>query len=196
MSNNKLNLQNDVILDACSMISLYATGDLDAILRCIPRQVYIASYVEKIELKALYNPNTKEFDMPIDLQSVKQNGLLKVVEPVSRTEKLDAVNFAYDMSMKKPGKNTGEAITGSIAKSRSWMMITDDVDATKFFTDPSNTVQMTTTLHIMQHWSESNDASWTQVQTALKRIHIHARYGPPPKNHPLIAWWSSYKVMS
>jgi len=194
VSNNTLDLQNDVILDACSMISLYATGDLDAILRCIPKQVYIASYVENVEVKDLYNPDTNEVDIPIDLQPVKLNGLLKVVKPTA-DEATDAVNFASEMSKKKRGKNTGEAITGAIAGSRSWIMVTDDIDATKFFADPSHNLQMTTTLHILHHWSQSINPSWTQVQMALKRIRIQARYGPPPKKHPLLAWWSSYKII-
>lgn len=111
-------LQNDVILDACSVYSLYATSRFDEILRWIPGQVYIASHVERNEVKQLYNPATGASDIEIDLSKSKTSGLLLVTKPAGGGEALDAVNFAAAMSKNKPGKNTGEAITGAIAKAR------------------------------------------------------------------------------
>ena len=83
MSVTTLNLlQKDVILDACSVYALYATGQFDTILKWIPGQVYLASYVEKVEVKELYNPKTGAFDIPVDLSGVKNNGLLIVTKPL------------------------------------------------------------------------------------------------------------------
>src|SRR5882724_7587572 len=107
-------LQNDVILDACSVYCLYASNRFTEILSWIPGQVYVASYVETVEVKELYNPTTGDFDIPVDLSAAKNSGLLIVTKPQPGTEATDAVNFASAMSTAKQGKNTGEAITGAI----------------------------------------------------------------------------------
>lgn len=195
MSVTTLNLlQKDVILDACSVYALYATGQFDTILKWIPGQVYLASYVEKVEVKELYNPKTGAFDIPVDLSGVKNNGLLIVTKPQPGVEAQDAVNFANAMSTKKPGKNTGEAICGAIAKSRNWTMITDDVNATDFLTGQGLGNNLATTLHIIECWSNSNSIASNVVKHCLELIRVHARYGPPPKVHPLLAWWLSFNI--
>jgi hypothetical protein len=187
-------IQRDVILDACSVYSLYATSRFADVLRWIPGQVYLASYVEKIEVKQLFNPITNDFDIPIDLLNVKNMGLLRITKPQAGTESLDAVNFASAMSTKKPGKNTGEAITGAIAKSRNMVMVTDDVNATDFLIKQGIYNSLTTTLHIIECWSRSTGVPWDDVKHALEKVRLHARYGPPPNNHPLLQWWQSYKI--
>lgn len=187
-------LQNAVILDACSLISLYATGHFEPVLQCISGQVYLASYVERVEIKQLFNPATGDFDIPIDLTRVKSNGLLLITKPREGAEALDAVNFASAMSTKTPGKNTGEAITGAVAKSRNWTMVTDDVAATDFLAKQGLANRLTTTLHVIKFWSQSDNPACGDVQQALDNVRLYARYGPPPQNHPLLSWWLGFQV--
>src|SRR5258708_528484 len=185
-------LQRDVILDACSVYSLYATNRFTDILNWIPGQVYVASYVETVEVKQLYNPATNAFDIPVDLSRAKNSGLLIITKPQPGTEALDAVNLASAMSTTKLGKNTGEAITGAIAKARNWTMITDDVNAADFLTKQGLGNNLTTSLHLIECWSRLLSLSSTDIKQILDNIRLHARYGPPPKNHPLLAWWQSF----
>lgn len=187
-------LQSSVILDACSVYSLYATGRITDILSWIPGQVYLASYVETVEIKQLYNPITDEFDIPVDLSGAKHSGLLIITKPKPGVESANAVSFAFAMSTNKPGKNSGEAITGAIAGSRNWTMVTDDVDATDFLTTQGLGSNLTSTLHIIEFWSRSVGIPWAEVKEALEFIRLHACYGPPPKHHPLLSWWLSYGI--
>ena len=193
-TNTAVLLQKDIILDACSIYSLYATGQFIPILECIPSQIYVASYVENVELKQLYNPVTDSCDIPIDLAAAKQASLILVAKPQAGPEALDAVNFAAGMSKKRIGKNTGEAISGAIAKTRNWGIVTDDVDASHFLSQQGLASSLTTTLHILEFWSNVASPSWSDIQQALQRVRVHARYGPPPKDHPLLTWWHSFKI--
>lgn len=193
---SEIALQQSIILDACSVISLYATGQMKPILACIPGQVHIATYVEAREVNTLFNPTTDDFDIPIQLDSLKEDELLHVVRPQSGAEATDAVNFAVLMSKGKGSKNTGEAITGAIAKARDWTMVTDDNDAMDFLSETPHDVVITTTLHIIQYWSQVDKLSRDQTRDALRLIRDYARYGPPPKKHPLRTWWDGFDVLS
>lgn len=187
-------LKRNVILDACSVYSLYATGQFIPILECIPSQVYIASHVENVEVKQLYNPETNDCDIPIDLSLAKQKSLIMTTKPNAGIEALDAISFAAAMRKKKINKNSGEAVSGAIAKSRGWAMVTDDVDATSFLAQQGLESSLTTTLHMLEFWANVASPLWSDIQQALQCIRLHARYGPPPKNHPLLAWWQSFKI--
>jgi len=154
--------------------------------------VYVASYVETVEVKELYNPTTGDFDIPVDLSAAKNSGLLIVTKPQPGTEATDAVNFASAMSTAKQGKNTGEAITGAIAKARNWTMVTDDVNAADFLTKQGLGSRLTTSLHLIECWSRLVSLPSTDIKQILDIIRLHARYGPPPKNHPLLPWWQSF----
>lgn len=187
-------LQRQVILDACSVISLYATDISDQILGSFSGQVHVTSYVEKREVKELFNPVTEQSDIPIDLHALKASGLIKIVRPSPGQESEDAVNYAVQMGNGIVGKNTGEAISGAIAKNRNWIFVTDDVKATKFFVEQPHLLDVTTTLHLIQYWEQVARKSKQDVQLALQKIKKFALYGPPPKSHPLLNWWQNYNV--
>lgn len=180
-------LCNSTILDACSVYSLYATGQMANILTWVPGQVYIASYVKNVEIKHLYNPLTDRCDIPIDLTDILSSRLLIVTRPAGDAENQDAITFATGMSSKKPGKNTGEAISGAIARARKWSMVTDDVPATNYLAHYIGS-SLLTTLHVIQWWSIASALGRNSITEILKRVLIHARYRPPIQ-HPLYEWW-------
>ena len=185
-------MQKDMILDACTLISLSATGQLPSILNCLPGEIYVSSFVEKVEVKYLFNPVTDESDIKIDLNSVKAQQLLKVTRPTP-SEALDVLHFVSILTQKIPGKNTGEAVSGAIAKSRNWTMATDDKGAIEFFSEPLQKVGIVTTFDIVKYWIDAQALPWADIQQILHLIKVHARYGPPPKTHHLRAWWHSFK---
>lgn len=187
-------LQKPTILDACSAISLSATNRIESILRCMNCDIYIAEHVKRREVKFLFNPVTQLYDIPIDLEPMHTLGLMQTTTWTPGQEALDVLNFAAYMSKGKPSKNMGEAISGAIALSRDWTMVTDDVDATKFFNEPSHRLSLLTTMDLIRYWEVSNKIPALEVGEALRSIRNNARYGPPPKNHHLLSWWLSFGI--
>lgn len=189
-------LQQPVILDACTAISLASTDRIESICTCMNCEIYIAEYVKRREVEStfLFNPVTQLDDIPINLGALHAVGLMQTTTWAKGQEAADVVNFAADMNRGKASKNQGEAISGAIALSRGWTLVTDDVDATNFFSEPPHQVSLLTTLDLIQYWEVTNNIPAAEIGEVLRRIRNHARYGPPPKNHHLLQWWLRFGI--
>jgi hypothetical protein len=74
-------LHNGIILDACCVINLYASGQIRSILTAIPKSVAVAAYVRKREALYIYSRSLGAKDMSspkekIDLQPLIDDNLL------------------------------------------------------------------------------------------------------------------------
>src|SRR5260221_6470634 len=133
-------LHEGIILDACCVINIYASGQMRAILNSIPKSVAVAAFVQKREARYIYgNPlgkgDTSKPNERINLQPFIQDKLLIIVSPNSTDENDDAVHFGRSI-------DTGEAISGAIAKSRNWSIALDDRDAIAFFSATISHIQL------------------------------------------------------
>jgi hypothetical protein len=103
--------QDCIILDACCIINLYASGQMGDILKSISKSVVVAAYVRDEEALRIFcgqaGNGTEEYER-IDLQPFIDCGLLRVVTPETEAENITFVNFAATL-------DDGEAITGAIA---------------------------------------------------------------------------------
>src|SRR5579864_9139024 len=86
-----------VILDACVIINLYASGYMRSILESIPNPVSIAAYVHEMEAHRIYTgPDedvTKETEL-INLQPFVDSKLLQVVLLEDGPEANTVVSFS------------------------------------------------------------------------------------------------------
>jgi hypothetical protein len=176
-----------LILDASCIISLYATGQMEAILRSIPRSVTVAAFVLDHEALWVYSgPDEaiKQAKAEIDLQPFIEAGLLKVVTIDSHAEATLQINFAAEI-------DDGEAVTGAIALHRNWAIAVDDKKARALFGREAGHLQLLYTLELVQHWAETARPSSETISAALENIYKRAVY-QPGQNHPLYAWWLKY----
>jgi hypothetical protein len=192
-------LQDDLILDACSCISLAASDRIEVILQSVPRIVYLAEYVLNREIKCLHNPATNLDDIPVDLTPCISAGLLTIVTP-TEDESLEVFElvdvFKEHKSARKskatfPEKDSGEVVSGAIAKARKLTLVTDDKDAISILCQPPYNIRVIPTLSLIHHWSEQNKIPHSEMKEVLYRIKVHGRYVPGP-DHPFMPWWQKF----
>ena len=181
--------QDGIILDACCIINLYASGQMDGILQSISKSVAVAAYVRDEEaLRIFGEPEgnvTRKYER-IDLQPFIDCGLLTVVLPETEAENITFINFAAALG------GDGEAITGAIAFHRNWSIGTDDRKAISFFAQNIPQLQVITTPELIKDWVDTTHPSFEIIHATLQRIRARARYEPHPK-HRLYDWWQKRK---
>lgn len=158
-----------IILDACCVITLYESGQMEAILRATGQQVVLASYVHEVEIRRA------------DLGPLIDAGTILIVSPRNETEENAYVNFAVEL-------DDGEAVTGAIAIHRNWAIATDEAKATAYFSRVAPRLEIASTPDLVKHWVEQVKPAREEVRAVLQRIELRARYQPGP-NHPLRGWW-------
>jgi len=179
-------LQDCVILDACCIINLYASGRMGDILRSLASSAAVAAYVRDEETIRIYSGSSeqaKKYEM-INLEPFIACNLLTIVSPESRAENNTFVRFAATLG-------NGEAVTGAIALHRNWSICSDDRKAVAFFARNTPHLQLISTLELVKHWVDTSDVSFAIVHEALHNMRIQARYAPIA-NHKLYGWWKRY----
>jgi len=179
-----------IILDACCVINLYASGYMRNILESIPKQFAIAAYVRYNESNRIYSgpPNDpiKETEL-LNLQPLVDDELLQIVSPENEAEE----NTVIDLSSSR-AIDTGEAITAAIAMHRQWSLATDDRGAISFFIRNIPQLHLISTLDLLKHWVDTMYPQPSIVSAVLENIHNRARY-KPHNTHCLYRWWEYYK---
>jgi predicted nucleic acid-binding protein len=182
-----------IILDACCVINLYASGYMRNILASIPKQVAVAAYVLDEESNKIYagplDDPTRETEL-INLQPFIDDNLIHVVSLECEAEENRVVNFS---SVRRLG--TGEAITAAIAIQRQWSLATDDRSARSFFMRSEPALHLISTLDLLKCWVDTTRPQPAAVSTVLENIQIRARY-KPHNTHHLYGWWECHKSES
>jgi hypothetical protein len=180
--------QDCIILDACCIINLYASGEMESILKAISKSVAVAAYVRDHEalriLSGVDGAVTQRFEQ-IDLQPLIDCGLLVVVSPESEAENIAFVNFAVVL-------DDGEAITGAIALHRNWSIGSDDRKAISFFNQHAPHLQMISTPELVKYWVDIAHPPLETIRLALQKIRLKAKYEPHLR-HKLYLWWQKHK---
>jgi predicted nucleic acid-binding protein len=170
-----------VILDACCIINLAASGHLLAILRSIPGQVAVTQVVKEEELKTLQILEDGENEAAIQFEQGIIQGLAIIVDFESDAEAELFVNYAAVL-------DDGESATCAIALHRGWAIATDDKKAIALMKREASHLQMFSTLQIIKHWAEKTALDASALRETLNAIRFKGRY-LPPKSDPLRGWW-------
>ena len=167
-----------VLLDACCVINLYATGQFGEILSALPYQFGIA---RKVGEESLYVriPGTREKN-PINLTQWIIDGVLAEYD-LEDEEKESAVYLATQV-------DDGEAATISIAHHRDFAIATDDQKAIDLI--QSLSLIYMTTLSLLKEWSDACEIQEIEMSRILHHIRTKAVY-EPPRADPLRSWWES-----
>ena len=166
-----------LLLDACVVLSLYATGWFEEILAAAAPGAVVA---ETVAREALYVHATVEGEraiVGIDLSPAVASGLLSIVDFADEAEAAAFVDLALDL-------DDGEAASAAIAIHRGWRLATDDRKAIRLV---SGRTEIVGTLDLLRDWSNRRNIDDGTVRVVFERIR-HRRYAPAP-NHPHRAWW-------
>jgi hypothetical protein len=184
MSADELFPYAGIVLDACVVINVFASGQIASILESLSRPVAIAAFVHEKEALNIYagpNDDVTAAVEAIDLQPFIEQKLLQVVPH-------DSQELATMLSISEACIDTGEAISGAIAMHRSWSLATDDNMALSFFTRKVPELHLASTLTLLKHWAEAIQPHPAVIAGALTNIRKRARY-VPHHNHKLYQWW-------
>ena len=178
--------QGNMILDACCVINLYATGRMAEIMDALPQAVFVSDYVKDREALAIYESTDdtalqERRKETIDIEPLMQSGSLSSIALDCDKEGELFVRLAERI-------DDGEAHTGAIAISRDWSVATDDGKAIKVLTQMSPRIQIVQTPDIIKFWAEHTRAGIELVRQTLLNIELRANY-LPSKKHPLKKWW-------
>ncbi len=177
--------RSPIVLDACCLLNISASGQFTSILESIPAQVVVTEVVrerELITLTCLQEQESQGKSNIIEFEQSIENELLLVVDFESEREEELFVNYVAEM------KDDGESATLAIGVNRGWAIATDDRKAISFAKTESNSLKIFSTLDIIKNWADSNKASQSQLREVLTAIRVQGRY-IPHKNHPLLSWW-------
>ncbi len=172
---------DDVVIDACCMINLYAAGDLRTRLLTPGRKWYVPSVVlsESLYIHQVQSDGTT-VKIAIELQSLIDDGTVHSCDPAEGAELELYVDFATKI-------DDGEAMALAIAKSRDWTVATDDRKAIRLAGEHS--ISILTTPDLMKSWADSTDASPEELRQALHQIEQLATFSPSSRHH-LHKWWN------
>jgi predicted nucleic acid-binding protein len=169
------------ILDACVLINLLASGEIEGILRVAARDSLICSAVEQ---ESIYL-RTGDPHTPLELIELKpliDSGLLTICRIESDHEAQLYVDYASAL-------DDGEAMSLAIALTRDLVLATDERKARRLFSEAAGDQErLTSTSALVRHWAEAERIPADRVKTALTRIEERARYQPPTTDENY-QWW-------
>lgn len=167
------------LLDACAVLSLYATRRMEDVLGA---SLISAAITDIAVREALYIRKIVDEEIErerVELSPLVASGLLKVVQADNENELNAFIDLAVEL-------DDGEAMSAALAISREWILVTDDRKAERLL---HGRVQLRPTLAIIKEWSEADHISTSELRIALTGI--DQRGYRPASHHPLDEWWES-----
>ena len=137
-----------IILDACVLMNLYASRQMENILSAITEIFTVATYVMKYEAITVYKKSKYELPQetePIQLQAWIDKGLIFTVDLESDDERASFISFSTQRL------DDGEAATMAIAQHRNWAVATDDHRAIRIFSSHNTDIQIISTPELVKH---------------------------------------------
>ena len=173
-----------LLLDASTLLNLYATGRLREIASAGPNRFAVAEYVLREE--ALFVWQQKSVDeapepVPLELSPLIEDGLIEVMTLHAGEEVETFVNFALSI-------DDGEAITGALAFHRGCAVATDDRKARRVIAERAPLVPLVSTLDLLSEWAETAQLPTRDVRQVMEAMRSSASYVPGPRD-PRFEWW-------
>ena len=168
----------DTVIDACCLVNFCAVDASLSFLGEFGLSWRLALAAQKEGVYIRVSPGSHE-TIRIDVNPAVQAGLVETCLPTDGAETDLYVLLAQDL-------DDGEAMSLAIAKSRGWMLATDDRKARRKAEELG--VRTLTTPELMRRWAERNKRPTRVVADALRRIEALARF-TPARTAPEFAWW-------
>lgn len=171
-----------LIIDACVLLNLIATGMLEQILEIAAQKSLICVLVQKesLFLRSETEPNET---VPVKLEPLIDAGVLTVCDFENDDERQLFVNLALKL-------DDGEAMTLAIALSRNYDVATDDKKARRVFTEQvHNNQSMTSTSQLIRDCAEEKNVNLAKLKQILQQVELKARF-QPPKSDVNFQWWN------
>lgn len=171
-----------VLLNACCLLNLYATGRIRDIFQVPSVRFAVA---ERAAAETLYVRRGGSGDdagahEPVDLQPLVAEGLLQIVYLEEEDEAATFVQFAVEL-------DDGETMTCALAVHRDAAVATDDRKALRVLGVRAPEEHVYTTAQIIKHWAEADQVAGPDLKQVLMAVHERARFAPG-KHDQLQSW--------
>ncbi|NJN46332.1 MAG: hypothetical protein HC808_07490 [Candidatus Competibacteraceae bacterium] len=171
-----------LILDACCIINLHASGKIVDILSAMPVPIVMSETVRRFELLSFQKLDALSASPAGNFQTAIDGGLITVADFETEEERANFVNYAAVLG------DDGEAATFAIAAARGYAIATDDRKAFNFAAQELPHLPLINTPHLVKQWVDNSDTRGQEHREVLRNIRQYGRY-LPPKTHSLYAWW-------
>lgn len=162
-----------VILDACGLLNLYASGQFVPILTSLPHDWYFPAAVER-ESQRYRQPDPTDPEkliiLPIDLAPAIDAAVLTRCDCQGDEETELYVELAARIG------DDGESMGLAIAICRGWSVLTDDKKARRIAKDYG--VDTLDTTEVMKAWAEITELSAAELLLILQAIERFANFRP------------------
>lgn len=186
-----------VLLDACCLINLFASGHGEEILRALPHRWAIARYVVEeeileIEVEALDEanepPNSTRTRRPLRplLAELLEKGLMEELDVGSEEEQAELVRFAAEL-------DDGEAHTCALAIVRHGRVATDDRKAIRVLRSAWKSrghegEPVLRTSELLFSWADAQRIARPNLVRIVRAIARQASFFPP-RSDPYLERW-------
>jgi|CXWL01.1.fsa_nt_gi predicted nucleic acid-binding protein len=170
------------IVDSCSLINLHSGWGGLAELRAIGGNWHVCEAVlEESEYAREYGLDGVPTIVELNLPALVSDGLLAEVRAESEQELEDYVVFASEI-------DDGEAQALAIAKSRGYVLLTDDRKALKIANREDVGVRTICTATVLQRWAGLSPENEGRLPSIIARIEDLGRFRPH-KDSSDYKWW-------
>jgi predicted nucleic acid-binding protein len=172
-----------VLLDACTVVSLYACRRMADILGATEGTVAIAELVAgeaQYVFRGGDGEDARERE-PVDLRPLIASGRLIVISTDDESELLTFIDLTRELG-------DGEAMTAALSIHRRATVVTDDRKAERVLTGRG--VPLRSTLDVIKVWADRRQIVATELRTILIDLRQRGTY-EPRRQHPLRLWWDS-----
>lgn len=175
-----------LLLDACCLLNLYATGYLREIASSLPVEFGVTDYVATVEvlfLRKSGEPGDEELSEPVDIRPLINDDVIRLFCLEHSDEKTKYIDLAVFM-------DDGEAETGAIAFHRGFAVASDDRKARNILGVAAPSVRLVSTLELLKEWAEATGISDSKLQKAFHMMETRASF-ILGKRDSLFSWWKS-----
>jgi len=173
--------EESVLLDACSLLNIYGTGEMESIIRTLPFRVAVGVRARR-EAQWIRVEGEEERE-PVDIQPLVDTRLV-VIEELQSQEEID---LFVELGLLL---DDGEAEALALAIVRGYSMATDDRKARRMAEVRIDRSRLWSTLELLHEWHTRGGPSGPILSKTLRRMAYCSTYYPR-RSDPLWGWWSS-----
>ena len=176
-----MNQRNYLILDACVLLNLIATGIIKDILTLIAQNSMVCILVKNESLYLRKENDINESEL-VDIDDLLNQGVIQLCDCETAMEQELFVNLVASL-------DDGEAMSLAIALSRNWHLATDDKKARRVFSENSqNKKLLISTSDLIREWTENENSDDSVIKPILLKVERKASFRPP-KSDTNLQWW-------
>jgi hypothetical protein len=170
-------------IDACCLIDLLASGEVEAILRASGFTWHLPSAVQgEVCYCRQYDPAQpgKLVKVPADLSGLLSSGVLNVCSPENQQELDRYTHYATVF------RSDGESMCLALAERRGWVVATDDRKAIRVAQQAG--LKVVSCPELIKAWTTLAGPDQATLVKVLQDIQVLAQFNPNP-TMPEYQWW-------